>query len=144
MPATTRLAGPRPGAPISAYSIKRALRATLAAADQIDDWIRRHVIDRPPDPQTTGFSTDHPRPAPRQAPTPRPPVSPVSVFHPVRRPRTNPPPSGMVVLVRDRKVWLSAIGRTLKAQYDVVATPMPRRLALLVERLEAQERPRMG
>jgi hypothetical protein len=45
----------------------------------------------------------------------------------------------MVVLVRDRKVWLSAIGRTLKTQYDAVATPMPRRLSLLVERLKAQE-----
>ena len=144
MPTTTRLAGPRPGAPISAHSIKRALRATLAAADQIDDWIRRHVIDRPPDPHTTGFSTDHPRTAERRAPTPPRPVSPVSVFRPVPRPRMAPAPRGIAVLIRDRNIWLSAIGRTLKAQYDAVATPMPQRLAVLVEQLETQERPRMG
>jgi hypothetical protein len=55
-----------------------------------------------------------------------------------------PAPRGIAVLIRDRNIWLSAIGRTLKAQYDAVATPMPQRLAVLVEQLETQERPRMG
>ena len=41
---------------------------------------------------------------------------------------------------RDRRVWLSAIGQSLKDQYDALATPMPRHLAALVKRLETQER----
>jgi hypothetical protein len=137
MPATTGLGGPWPAGEISPRSVKRALRAALAAADQIDDWIRRHVIDRPPDPPATNFSTDHPRSTQRQA-SPAP-GSPGPPPHPIRSAKKSRPPSGMVVLVRDRKVWLSAIGRSLKAQYDAAATPIPRRLSLLVERLKAQE-----
>jgi hypothetical protein len=38
----------------------------------------------------------------------------------------------------DRRVGLSAIGQCLKDQYGALATPMPRHLAALVERLETQ------
>src|SRR5262249_28278105 len=40
---------------------------------------------------------------------------------------------------RDRRVGLSAIGQCLKDQYDALASPMPRHLAALVERLETQQ-----
>ena len=41
---------------------------------------------------------------------------------------------------RDRRVWLSAIGQSLKDQYDVLSTPIPPHLAVLVKQLETQER----
>jgi hypothetical protein len=41
---------------------------------------------------------------------------------------------------RDRRVWLSAIGQSLKDQYDALSTPIPPRLAVLVRQLETQER----
>jgi hypothetical protein len=45
-------------------------------------------------------------------------------------PRINPPP---------QRAWLPAIGRSLKAQYDdVLAAPMPPRLAALVGQLETR------
>jgi hypothetical protein len=40
---------------------------------------------------------------------------------------------------RDRRVWLSAIGQSLKDQYDALASPMPRHLAVLVSQLEMQK-----
>ena len=40
---------------------------------------------------------------------------------------------------RDRVVALSAIGQCLKDQYDALATPMPRHLAVLVNQLEMQK-----
>jgi hypothetical protein len=42
--------------------------------------------------------------------------------------------------VRDRRVWLSAIGQSLKDQYDALSTPIPPHLAVLVKQLETQER----
>ena len=41
---------------------------------------------------------------------------------------------------RDRGVWLSAIGQSLKDQYDALSTPIPPHLAVLVKQLETQER----
>jgi hypothetical protein len=41
---------------------------------------------------------------------------------------------------RDRRVLLSAIGQSLKDQYDYLAAPMPTHLAALVRQLETQER----
>jgi hypothetical protein len=38
--------------------------------------------------------------------------------------------------VRHRRVGLSAIGQSLKDQYDALATPIPRHLAALVKQLE--------
>jgi hypothetical protein len=40
---------------------------------------------------------------------------------------------------RDRRIGLSAIGQCLKEQYDALATPMPRHLAVLVNQLEMQK-----
>jgi hypothetical protein len=39
---------------------------------------------------------------------------------------------------RDRRVWLSAIGQSLKDQYDALSPPMPPHLAVLVRQLETQ------
>jgi hypothetical protein len=51
----------------------------------------------------------------------------------------SPPPRNGTALVRNRGVWLSAIGTNLKAQYDAVAPPLPRRLAVLIKQLETEE-----
>jgi hypothetical protein len=59
-----------------------------ATADQIDYWIRRHLVPCPP------------------------------------QRNVNP--------ARDRLVALTAIGKTLRDQYDAVAAPAPRHLATLV------------
>jgi hypothetical protein len=40
---------------------------------------------------------------------------------------------------RDRRVWLSAIGQSLKSQYDALADPVPPHLAALVKQLETRE-----
>src|SRR5262245_29130659 len=45
----------------------------------------------------------------------------------------------------DRRVWLLAIGRQLRVEYDAIAEPMPPHLAALVKQLEMPcpgERPR--
>ncbi len=36
----------------------------------------------------------------------------------------------------DRRVWLLAIGRRLRVEYDAIAEPVPPRLAALVKQLE--------
>ena len=38
-----------------------------------------------------------------------------------------------------RPAWLWAIGNSLKAEYDAVATPLPSHLAALVEQIETQK-----
>ena len=40
---------------------------------------------------------------------------------------------------RDRYVALTAIGRSLKDQYDALATPIPRHLAALIEQLNTDK-----
>jgi hypothetical protein len=42
-------------------------------------------------------------------------------------------------LVRNRSAWLWAIGNSLKAEYEAAATPLPSRLAALVEQLETAD-----
>ena len=46
----------------------------------------------------------------------------------------------------DRRVWLLAIGRRLRVEYDTIAEPMPPHLAALVKQLEmpALEMPAQG
>lgn len=83
-----------------AARLKSDLAAAVQTADQIDYWIRRHVIQY-------CFGT-HPS---------------QSKFYPAR----------------DRRLWLSAIGQSLKVQYDALAAPIPPRLAGLVNQLETQE-----
>jgi hypothetical protein len=65
-----------------------------APADQIDYWIRWHLVPCPPERNV------------------------------------NP--------ARERLVALTAIGKTLRDQYDAVAAPAPRHLATLVEQLQRQ------
>ena len=52
--------------------------------------------------------------------------------HPLSKPH-------LVNSARDRRVGLLAIGQCLKEQYDTLATPMPRHLAVLVNQLEMQK-----
>jgi hypothetical protein len=39
-------------------------------------------------------------------------------------------------LAPERKAWLLAIGRRLRADYDALREPVPERLAALIEKLE--------
>jgi predicted RNA polymerase sigma factor len=39
-------------------------------------------------------------------------------------------------LPRDRKTWLLAIGRRLRADYDALREPVPERLSALIRKLE--------
>lgn len=58
------------------------------------------------------------------------------VDHWIRRclvPRT---PPGNVTVARDKCVALTAIGQSLKHQYDALEAPVPAHLAALVKRLE--------
>jgi hypothetical protein len=114
-------------------SIKRCLDATVQAADRLDDWIRRYVVDHPLRYHPTVFSSDQRRSAARQEP----PFSRVSAS--VRRSRLNTPPRRATVSVRNRGVWLLAIGDSLKAQYDALATPLPPHIAALVAQLEMKK-----
>ena len=49
------------------------------------------------------------------------------------------PPQSKVNSVRDRRAALTAIGKTLRDQYDALATPIPLQLAILVRQLEARK-----
>jgi hypothetical protein len=134
MAIATQPSGSRDQAP--APSIKRCLDATIQAADRLDDWIRRYVVDHPLRYHPTVVSSDQRRSAVRQEP----PFSRVSA--PVRRSRLNTPPTPprrAAVAVRGRGVWLLAIGDSLKAQYDALATPIPPHIAGLVEQLEMKK-----
>jgi len=46
------------------------------------------------------------------------------------------PPKSKVNSVRDRRAALTAIGKTLRDQYEALATPIPPQLATLVEQLK--------
>jgi hypothetical protein len=46
-------------------------------------------------------------------------------------------PPGSVTRARDRYVALSAIGQSLKDQYDALEAPVPPHLAALVKRVQA-------
>jgi hypothetical protein len=62
--------------------------------------------------------------------------------HPVRpvmRSRQVSPSKNRAVRTPNRAARLLAIGNSLKAEYDAVATPLPTRLAALVEQLETQK-----
>jgi hypothetical protein len=49
------------------------------------------------------------------------------------------PSESRVNPARDRGLGLSAIGRSLKDQYDALASPIPPHLAALVKQLETQK-----
>jgi hypothetical protein len=120
----------------SSPPLKRCLGATVRTADRIDYWIRRHVIECPlglagnanelrsAEAQTSASAAAPARASPRHAaPAPR-------------AERSRP---SKLMLACDRRAWLSALGQSLKAQYDALAAPIPPRLAALVRQLERQD-----
>ena len=59
----------------------------------------------------------------------------------IRRCMVPCPAPGNVTRAGDRYVALSAIGQSLKDQYDALEAPVPPHLAALVERLQSQSSP---
>jgi hypothetical protein len=132
MPARTASSGQHLGK-TSGPALKRYLGATVRTADRIDYWIRRHVIAarRATHIQSELCSVDANAPlaAPARA----------SASQSVRPSRAERPGPSKLMLACDRRAWLSALGQSLKAQYDALAAPVPPRLAALVRQLEAQD-----
>jgi hypothetical protein len=106
----------------SGLALKRYLGATVRTADRIDYWIRQHVIERP-----LGLVGQAHELRPAKAQTSAPAAAPER------------PLASKLMLACDRRAWLSALGQSLKAQYDALAAPVPPRLAALVRQLEAQD-----
>jgi hypothetical protein len=106
-------------------SIKHCLNATIRAADHLDGWIRRYVIEHPLRYRPKGQK-------------PVPPFSRVSASHLAGQSRVNRPPRNRAVFVRDQSVWLS-LGHCLRAQYDALAAPVPPHIAALVQQLDRQK-----
>jgi hypothetical protein len=138
MPARTASSGQHAGK-TSGPALKRCLGATVRTADRIDYWIRRHLIDAPAWPAhhlpIELCSADTGAEAPLAAPTP------ASARDASPKPQAERPLPSRLMLACDRRGWLSAIGQSLKAQYDALAAPVPPRLAALVKQLEAQDQP---
>jgi hypothetical protein len=138
MPARTASSGQHAGK-TSGPALKRCLGATVRTADRIDYWIRRHLIDAPARPAhhlpIELCSADTAAAAPLAAPAP------ASARHASPKPQAERPLPSRLMLACDRRGWLSAIGQSLKAQYDALAAPVPPRLAALVKQLDAQDQP---
>jgi hypothetical protein len=125
-----RRVGKTSGPPLNRY-----LGATVRTADRIDYWIRRRVIESPlglvarvaNQPLSAEAQMSAPAAAPARA----------SAHRAIPAPRAKLPSKFM--LACDRRAWLSALGRSLKAEYDALAAPLPPRLAALVRQLEAQD-----
>jgi hypothetical protein len=137
MPARTASSGQHLGK-TSGPALKRYLGATVRTADRIDYWIRRNVIDAPAEPAR--HIQSELRSADAKAPLAAPARAPASQSS--RRPRAEQVAPSKLMLACDRRAWLSALGQSLKAQYDALAAPVPPRLAALVQQLEAQDRTR--
>ena len=124
----------------SGPALKRCLGATVRTADRIDYWIRRHVIAAQTGPArhipTELWSAATAAAAPLAAPVPAP------TRHASPKPEAERPAPSKLMLACDRRGWLSAIGQSLKAQYDALAAPVPARLAALVRQLEGQDQTR--
>ena len=121
---------------ISGPALKRYLGATVRTADRIDYWIRQHVIECPP-----GFAghANELRSAEAQASAPAAAPARASARHAIPAPRAVRSLPSKLMLACDRRAWLSALGQSLKGQYDALAAPVPPRLAALVRQLEAQD-----
>jgi hypothetical protein len=117
-------------------SIKHCLNATVRAADHLDDWIRRYVVEHPLRYRPTESCADQSPSAKGQKPVP--PFSRLSASHPADQSRVNRPPRNRAAFVRDRSVWLS-LGQCLRVQYDALAAPVPPQIAALVEQLDTQK-----
>ena len=129
-------AGPPGEAHAPTPSIKHCLNATVQAADYLDGWIRRYVLEHPLRYRPTEFCADQSQPAKGQKPVPA--VSRVSASHTADQSRVKRPPRNRAAFVRDRSVWLS-LGHCLWVQYDALAAPVPPRIAALVEQLDTQK-----
>jgi hypothetical protein len=124
------------GAQASTPSIKHCLNATVQAADGLDDWIRRYVIEHPLRYRASEFCTDQSQSAKRQQPVPA--FARGSASHPADQPLVNRPPRNRAAFVGDRSVWLS-LGQCLRAHYGALAPPVPPRIAALVDQLDTQK-----
>jgi len=118
------------GAQAPTPSIKHCLNATVQAADDLDNWIRRYVAEHPLRYRASEFCADQSQSAKRQKPVP--PFSRVDQSLVNRLPRNRP------AFVGDRSVWLS-LGHCLRAHYDALAAPVPPRIAALVEQLDTEK-----
>jgi hypothetical protein len=133
MPTATWPVGRSRRAQVPKPSIKQCLNATVQAADRLDEWIRRYVVEHPLRYRPTEFGADPMQSAGRVSAFSRVSAPPV-----VRQSAINPPPRHRAAPIDNRRAWLWAIGSALKAKYDAAATPLPSRLAALVEQLEMQ------
>ena len=115
-------------------SIKHCLNATVRAADHLDDWIRRYVVEHPLRYGPTEFCADQSQSAKGQKPV----FSRVSASHTADQSQVNRSPRNRPAFVRDRNVWLS-LGHCLRVQYDALASPVPAHIAGLLEQLDTQE-----
>jgi hypothetical protein len=120
----------------SGPALKRYLGATVRTADRIDSWIRQHMIERPLG--LAGHANEL-RSAEAQASAPAAAPARASARHAIPAPRAVRPLPSKLMLACDRRAWLSALGQSLKAQYDAPAASVPPRLAALVRQLEAQD-----
>ena len=120
----------------SGTPLKRYLGAAVLTADRIDYWMRRRVIACPLG--SAGDAANEPRSAAAQTAAPLPVPPRASTQPPIRPSRVERPLRSQPALACDRRAWLSALGRALKAEYDALTAPMPSRLAALVKQLEAQ------
>jgi hypothetical protein len=121
----------------SGPALKRYLGATVRTADRVDYWIRRRVIEPPT--ELAGPVANELRSAEAQTSTPAAAPARASVRHVVPASRAERPLASKLMLACDRRAWLSALGQSLKAQYDALAAPIPPRLAALVRQLERQD-----
>lgn len=118
----------------SGPALKRCLGATVRAADRLDHWIRRHVIETPPRAPIANEM--------RFARAPLAPPARASARQSNRRSPAERVAPSKLMLACDRRAWLSALGQSLKSQYDALAAPLPPRLAALVRQLETQDQTR--
>src|SRR5262249_61696592 len=99
-------------------------------------------VDHPFRYPPTEFVTDRVQPAGGQAPSPA--FSHVPAPRAARQPRMKHRPQNRAVLIGSRSAWLSAIGTSLKAEYDAAAAPLPGRLVALLEQLKTQDHAEHG
>ena len=124
------------GAQAPTPSIKHCLNATVQAADDLDNWIRRYVAEHPLRYRASEFCADQSQSAKRQKPVP--PFSRVSASHTADQSLVNRPARNRPAFVGDRSVWLS-LGHCLRAHYDALAAPVPPQIAALVQQLDRQK-----
>jgi hypothetical protein len=120
---------------------KHCLNATVRAADELDDWIRRYVAEHPLRYGPSEFCADQSQSAQSQSAKGQKPVpafSRVSASHTADESQVNRPPRNRAGFARDRSVWLS-LGHCLRVQYDALATPVPPYIAGLLEQLDTQK-----